>query len=754
MTEQEIRKDYVELFAVNDDSKKSEALKQLHAAAEKLGLTGWMQLIDARLALVDDQYETATQLSTDILDNPAFTPDLKAMARVNRGSTYRKKGETDKAIADHTAVIEDPSSPADMKAQARFNCGVAYGQKGETDKAIADYTAVIEDLSSPADQKAQARFNRGLTYTQKGETDKGIADYTAVIEDPSSPADPKGMARVNRGFTYGQKGETDKGIADYTAVIEDPSSPADQKAKARVNRGVTYGQKGETDKAIADYTAVIEDPSSPAYLKAQARANRGVTYGQKGETDKAIADYTAVIEDPSSPPEVKEKAQLSMHFLKAMKGEAAIAVGELPVAIDATTRKKFQDALRKQNRRMQDFFSESIFDDKASFLLILREWNSYTPAIPGDGERVRGGGYFIKHKETGIVIDPGFNFLEIFSEAGGRLCDITHIVITHAHNDHTADFESILTLLYEFNDEHVREDAKKKKVKIHMSQGAARKFAGFLPLKNCPYIDEIVTLNRGRKETPQIEQISEDVLLTVLPAYHDDVITKDYSIGIGLDFQLGNGKNRRLLFTGDTALFGEKEDPIHANYPIPFCEPSKTDLLIAHIGSIEEVELEDESFGQIVTEGGDKVGERRFKPVGKPYEKHLGLRGVFAVLYDLQPRAAVVSEFGEEMQDIRIEAVRVIGEKLAETLKDEDVRVFAGDPVVIYNIHEDKFLCHGDLQFREAKALKMVGLYEGRQGTERPYLFLKEDVIKDISPFEGKITTFHTKLKDRKLPYF
>ena len=401
------------------------------------------------------------------------------------------------------------------------------------DDAVSVSTATIEDLQVSDDIKCWYRIIRANAIRSQGKTNEAIADFTSVIEDPYSPAEQKAWARVNRGITYGEQGKTNEEIADYTAVIEDPSSPAEQKARARVNRGVTYGKQGKTNEAIADFKSVIEDPSSPAEQKAGARYNCvWATYKEQGKINEAIADFTAVVEDPSLTTEIKEKAKLAIHFLSEKKPEAADAVKKLAVEIDKETRDIFLNALKKKNQRKNDFFSQSLFDDEASFLLLLREWNSYTPAIPGESERARGGGYFIKHRGIGIVIDPGFDFLEIFCEAGGRLCDIDHIVITHAHNDHTAEFESILMLLHEFNNEYVTQEEGKKKVKVYLSQGAARKFAGFLQLKDCDCIKEVVTLNSGQKYYPQEVNLSSDISLTVLPAYHEDVITQDYSVGL------------------------------------------------------------------------------------------------------------------------------------------------------------------------------------------------------------------------------
>lgn len=99
-------------------------------------------------------------------------------------------------------------------------------------------------------------------------------------------------------------------------------------------------------------------------------------------------------------------------------------------------------------------FSKSEPGNDKFLFYVLRRWNSFTPIVPDlkDKDRIyRGGGYFIWHNDKGTVIDPGFRFIRNFAEAGGRVADIDNIVITHAHNDHTADLESIFTVLYQHN---------------------------------------------------------------------------------------------------------------------------------------------------------------------------------------------------------------------------------------------------------------------------------------------------------------
>ena len=586
--------------------------------------------------------------------------------------------------------------------------------------------------------------------------DDAIAGATGIAAATGINPEIRAWAMFASAMAHGEKGDLNQEIEGYTVIIDDPAALPDPKAWARVNRGVAYGKKGETDKAIADCTAVIEDPAAPPDLKARARANRGVAYGQKGEIDKAIADYTAVIDDPAAPPDIKSRASMIKSLLESPTPKAAQALAQLPVAIDPKARQEFMEAIQAGEERKTDFFSESLFDADASFLLVLREWNSYTPAVPNKDEPARGGGYFLNHGNTGVVVDPGFDFLEMFAEAGGRIQDIGHIVITHAHNDHTADLESLLMLLNEFNETRSGEP---KKVNLYLSQGASRKFQAMLPLKECDYIGELVTMNRTNKDKPQVLTLATNLHLHVLPAYHDDVLTSEYAVGLGFEFMFADDSTRRILITSDTAIQpaqSQGQGPfVHTLYPSPFGDPGTVDLLVPHIGSIPDCELTDERLGTLGVE------EMKFVPAGKTYPNHLGLRGTFFIIHALQPKAVVISEFGEEMKSIWIKAVRAIGQCIEEACrfaKKPAIPVFAGDPVIIYNIKTGEFLCHEDLKWHDPKRLKMESVHDPTRATQaypaRPYLFTVSRQSKDKSDFEDKVKFFHKALKDRTLPHF
>jgi tetratricopeptide (TPR) repeat protein len=91
-------------------------------------------------------------------------------------------GESKEAIADSSEAIRlDPN-----KEEAYFNRGHSFCRTGELDKAIADYTEVLRLLKSPNAPYSgiltrehlmrEAYYYRSLAYSERGDHDKGRAD--------------------------------------------------------------------------------------------------------------------------------------------------------------------------------------------------------------------------------------------------------------------------------------------------------------------------------------------------------------------------------------------------------------------------------------------------------------------------------------------------------------------------------------------------------------------------------------------------
>lgn len=271
---------------------------------------------------------------------------------------------------------------------------------------------------------------------------------------------------------------------------------------------------------------------------------------------------------------------------------------------------------------------------KENFFLVLRRWNSYTPALRTHDVYSVGGGYFLSWHGKGIVIDPGLDFIRNFSDAGLKIADIHAIVLTHSHLDHCADFEPLMTLLYEYNDERERRD--KKRIHIFANQGALRKCSGWLDMLHKKKIFE-TQIERIYALDPFVQTDAQkipdtSVKLKPTKAYHNEIIAEEYSVG--LIFELyGSLRSRKpevtVGLTGDTKWLKQ----INAQY-------QNCDLFVIHLGTVDKEELVE----------------------GKLYKKHAGVLGTTLFLSHpaCQYQLSIISEFGEELKLYRREVMTTL----------------------------------------------------------------------------------------------
>ncbi|MBI9083502.1 MAG: MBL fold metallo-hydrolase [Desulfobacterales bacterium] len=377
--------------------------------------------------------------------------------------------------------------------------------------------------------------------------------------------------------------------------------------------------------------------------------NRKIAPTKKFGIDEGIAEFINRVKDDD---EFKEKLDYIKE--KKLQLETFIQSGKTPV-------------LEPVNR-----------------LVILRKFNSYTPALPSGSEQYsnKGGGYFLRIGDIGIVIDPGYNFLDNFLSAGYKLDDIDHIFISHAHNDHTVELESIFSLLFKRN----KSATISHKIKLYINLGGFKKFSGYFDLstkKSKDYLDYITLLNKH-----QLIKLSDTIEVFTTQAKHHEMITCDYALGFIFRITNVDNEKRVIKFTCDSGWSTENETKNSEEGRLFDLE--KVDILVAHIGSIKEMEM-DYDISKTLIEN---------EQMGNLYEHHLGLIGCAAGTYYWKPEIVLLSEFGEELDAVR----HRITKYLRDILK---VKIIPTDINFVFNIDNLKVKCMKCKEFYDIEEVEI-----------------------------------------------
>jgi len=709
-----------------------------------------------------------------------------AIAMVNKSLILAQLNRHEEAISVCDAVVErfgkqEESAILEQVARALHTKGASLNEMKRFDEEISTYKEIVKlfgQQRKPAFLAlvASAQVNLSTVFNQLSRhgdaisiCDNIVSQYGDMTESDISQY--VAMALVNKGLSLFDKGLTDDAIKTYDSVVEcykhiHEKEVAKEVARALVNKAVSLSKKESYHEAISACNEVFNrygDREELILKEAVARAILSKTFclfkvrkhdeiiqilrdipivfsNVEPETSGFWLDFFArvarqLVDITLGRPEEQDEAVIKWCLEKTKSDDPAnlsVHLADVLKYIDKNKQNKFFKTMETARSNTDSFIEdESQFNQDLSFFLVLREWNSYTPALPAQEEADRGGGYFLRHGGEGIVIDPGYDFIDNFARAGGRLRDIQHIIVTHAHDDHTADLEALLMLFYRLRNpessdvamarEIPRDIRKNTQVSLYLSESVQRKFSGLLRLTD-PMFRRNVTLSNPGKDENQILRLNEKATLTVLPAYHDDVISREHAVGLCLDCDIDNGRVRRIVFTGDSGLYprlskvqgsadqGEPEvddsegKALFERYKAILGE-RKPDLLVAHIGSIKKQEFPSEHFTYAEL-------ERHFKPSRRFYVNHLGLLGTLLLIYKLAPKAVVISEFGSELKDIRIELVNCLAQALHDRQEADDPTtdktfVTPGDLTIFYNIETHQFLCHSNCRFKDCSALKV-----------------------------------------------
>ncbi|HIY00395.1 MAG TPA: MBL fold metallo-hydrolase [Candidatus Blautia faecipullorum] len=307
---------------------------------------------------------------------------------------------------------------------------------------------------------------------------------------------------------------------------------------------------------------------------------------------------------------------------------------------------------------------DNLIDSEISYIKVLKEWSSSTPLMYQGVEQNEnvGGGFFIRWKNKGIVIDPGLNFVQNLHKANLSVLDIDIVIVTHNHIDHNSDLKVILDIKYQCESalqySNIKlntweKDQVSRSIRFYVDHSTYEEHRKNFEENKCDVtqFDTIIS----QKEKQHIKY-SDSIEIQYFKTIH---INQGVSYGIVLDLKNGD-TCKKIGFTSDTKYFPEL--PVHM---------SEVDYLIANLSEIEKADL-----------------------CKKGYKyNHLGYHGCCDLIChnEIYPTYFILSEFWGGKGDIRQEIAQYL--KIDSLSCKKDIYIIAGDTELCIDLENDNIRC-------------------------------------------------------------
>ena len=567
-----------------------------------------------------------------------------------KGRVLRIQKRYDEALAScEKAIALDPD-----KAHPWNGKGNVLSDQKRYDEALASFEKAI---SLDPEDASYSWNGKGNVLVRQKRYDEALASFEkAIALDPEDAAQWNGKSNVLKMLE-----RYDEALASFEKTIA--LSP--EKGGIHYNLGLLYWEQVRPHDAVDEFRLAIELGLEPAL---ETVAESWIERAKRMIKSKASGDLREVSEQADR----SSDEALVTDLYEAMKDD-------LP-------------SIRKKKIKFKKQIAGSVGKSRIigqggvdNMLLVLRDWNSFSPIIqrdlrkqhnPGPEER-RGGGYFLVWKGHGIVIDPGVDFVTQLYQKGLSIADVDTVLVTHCHLDHTRDVESLVDLNYRYN----RAKGIKphpmnidfRELKFQLCYSAFMKYSEYLINSGC--CRNPTQLVRGGAAN----QINDFIAVQAVPAEHYDINGRDKE-AIGLVFVLKdeNGPVLKVGITSDSKWIKSLPDSF-----------SGCDVVVAHLGTIEVGEelTATAKIGEEVTDAGKAVDTEVF--LETDLKNHLGTKGCFRLLQGVKPKILILGEFGEELVETRFKILQVFHQ-----LKPDNTRfVLGGDSNLTIGLGKELSVC-------------------------------------------------------------
>lgn len=592
-------------------------------------IPGANQLLSAMLLCRQGQAEEALKVVEDG-DNEKLPQSLLGQMYYVKGYALGNLGRDDEAIEFYQKALDAPGY--DTPGVALNSMGIAFGAKDEHDHAIECYQKALD--TPGYDTPGLALNNMGLAYAAKGEHDRAIECYQKALDTPGY--DSPGLALYNMGIDYADKGELDLAIESYQKALGTPDY--DGSGDSLHNLAVAYSRKGQNELAIECYQKAL---NAPRYDTPQlTRINLANALRRVGKFDDADAQIEQVLAEPDLEGEHQRATYIQGLIKESRAGVRPSADDEALTTSPGTEksdtpeermRSKLQGTETEQRDKYR-IYLERKRSDRDNVFSCLRGWSSSVTLLEGATDsHWRGGGYFLKWRGKGLVIDPGFDFIDNFHDAGYNGGEIDAVLVSHNHSDHNYDLRSLDDLRYELHRRWVTDPPPNLTLSNYLVVLDEDTLKGFDPKQSDFRISETFAIKKSVRKKWLKPANGLAVTIEHFPVEHGDDVP--HAVGMRLNLHSDSGQPDFVLgYTADTEYF--EALPEHLQ---------NCDVLLAHISMPDPAEL-----------NLDVAGQKHEK------KKHLGLNGVAKLIKATSPKLTLIGEFWAGLADIRIELVQAL----------------------------------------------------------------------------------------------
>lgn len=655
---------------------------------------------------------------------------LEVEARIADAAVYELAGQWQEAILCLAQCLTSPNNK--LMGMAHFFMGSVYSEVNQVEKAIEHYDAAIADQRF--DKAAWAHNNLGNMYFRKAK-DATAENNQEMCEAWTAKVDAHYKASLEfeveaRYTTLYNLGRVALSRRDFAAALKyfnksiKTNVPAEGQDYNELMKGAAYREKGTTyvlpllenkgnaakhlPKAIKWWeAAIIEFNNSDR----QSSTSGGVS----GKAAVALAKIRLAnqwLESKRTPREEMHKEgnrteKNDDYFLLRWwpPEEAGVDGYSTPEErifsrIEAIGQDRYDLYKLKANSRFAARKKDPNLPDSASncdepgqnVLAILRGWGSATPLIEDASSACVGGGYFLKWRDKGLVIDPGMDFMRNFRACGFHMREVDGVIVSHDHTDHNADLIAIDDVFYEM---HRRSPQKEGEAGQREGKEDEPKWIYHLIGDDRTRDKEFLKGDSGHRRPwrfySQVEdqekgEMSINLSLKNPPlpfkihyfkAEHGGPHFPAFGLRIECLPQNEGEKSIFIGFTCDTEYFVGLEEHF-----------KNCDILIAHISQ--------PTLAELLSRSNHK-------------KNHLGYRGVAELVTKCKPKLTILGEFWAGFADMRIDIAkglqRIYDESYAESRTES--RILPSGVGLFVNPENLEIDCSGCHKWRPASNISV-----------------------------------------------